>query len=81
MKGYVEIEEMRGVGHSGSFVVFARDAVSGFLQCFWEEAGLMTTRDARMRGQGNPLEWRAMWKTLVEHPLVSPHVYRKSGGL
>ncbi|TBU54282.1 CAMK/CAMKL/CHK1 protein kinase [Dichomitus squalens] len=54
MKGYVEIEEMRGVGYSGSFVVFARDA-------------------------GNPLEWRAMWKTLVEHPLVSPHVYRKSG--
>ena len=41
----------------------------------------MTTRDARMGGQGNPLEWRAMWKTLVEHPLVSPHVYRKSGGL
>ncbi|KAI1792338.1 CAMK/CAMKL/CHK1 protein kinase [Ganoderma leucocontextum] len=53
MKGYVEIEEMKLVGYTGSFVVFARDA-------------------------GNPLEWRAMWKTLVEHPLISPHVYRKS---
>ena len=28
MKGYVEIEEMRLVGYTGSFVVFARDAVS-----------------------------------------------------
>ncbi len=27
--------------------------------------------------QGNPLEWRAMWKNLVEHPLVNPHVYYK----
>lgn len=27
--------------------------------------------------QGNPLEWRAMWKTLVEHPLINPHVYYK----
>ncbi|KAM5543983.1 hypothetical protein V8D89_002600 [Ganoderma adspersum] len=30
------------------------------------------------RDVGNPLEWRWMWKTLVEHPLISPHVYRKS---
>ncbi|RDX49474.1 CAMK/CAMKL/CHK1 protein kinase [Lentinus brumalis] len=29
------------------------------------------------RDAGNPLEWRAMWKTLVEHPLISPHVYYK----
>ncbi|KAI0710567.1 CAMK/CAMKL/CHK1 protein kinase [Earliella scabrosa] len=29
------------------------------------------------RDAGNPLEWRAMWKTLVEHPLINPHVYYK----
>ena len=77
MKGYVEIEEMRGVGHSGSFVVFARDAVSRFLPNLLRRGA----DDALTDAQGNPLEWRAMWKTLVEHPLVSPHVYRKSGGL
>ena len=31
------------------------------------------------RDVGNPLEWRAMWKELVKHPLVNPHVYKKSG--
>ncbi|KAI0828490.1 CAMK/CAMKL/CHK1 protein kinase [Trametes gibbosa] len=29
------------------------------------------------RDVGNPLEWRAMWKALVRHPLIDPHVYRK----
>ncbi|KAI0653866.1 CAMK/CAMKL/CHK1 protein kinase [Cubamyces menziesii] len=30
------------------------------------------------RDLGNPLEWRAMWKELVQHPLIDPHVYKKS---
>ncbi|KAI0643986.1 CAMK/CAMKL/CHK1 protein kinase [Trametes meyenii] len=29
------------------------------------------------RDSGNPLEWRFMWKSLIEHPLIEPHVYRK----
>ncbi|KAH9846911.1 CAMK/CAMKL/CHK1 protein kinase [Lenzites betulinus] len=30
------------------------------------------------RDVGNPLEWRAMWKELVRHSLINPHVYKKS---
>ncbi|OJT03158.1 hypothetical protein TRAPUB_6265 [Trametes pubescens] len=30
------------------------------------------------RDVGNPLEWRAMWKELVKHPLIHPHVYKRS---
>ncbi|KAI0777462.1 CAMK/CAMKL/CHK1 protein kinase [Trametes elegans] len=30
------------------------------------------------REVGNPLEWRQLWKNLIEHPLIGPHVYRKS---
>ncbi|OSC98895.1 CAMK/CAMKL/CHK1 protein kinase, partial [Trametes coccinea BRFM310] len=29
------------------------------------------------RDVGNPLEWRQMWKDVVQHPLIDPHVYKK----
>ncbi|KAI0354129.1 CAMK/CAMKL/CHK1 protein kinase [Trametes cingulata] len=29
------------------------------------------------REVGNPIEWRFMWKQLVKHPLIDPHVLKK----
>ncbi|PVF94416.1 Pkinase-domain-containing protein [Serendipita vermifera] len=31
------------------------------------------------REEGNPLSWRQVWRTLVESPLVEPHVMRRRG--
>ncbi|OSX62299.1 hypothetical protein POSPLADRAFT_1046659 [Postia placenta MAD-698-R-SB12] len=30
-----------------------------------------------LRDQGNPLSWRALWKSVIEHPIVRPHVFFK----
>ncbi|KAI0746261.1 CAMK/CAMKL/CHK1 protein kinase [Daedaleopsis nitida] len=53
--------------HMKGYVEIEELALEGYTGSF-----IVFQRDA-----GNPLEWRWMWKTLVEHPLVNPFVYYK----
>ncbi|OCH91749.1 Pkinase-domain-containing protein [Obba rivulosa] len=42
--------------------------------CYGDKDGAFVVMQ---RDEGNPITWRQLWKAVIMHPAVEPHVYRK----
>lgn len=69
-KGWVAVENFVYGDAQGSFVIMQRDEVI-------ISTLLMQSPLSLIKFQGSPLSWRQLWKALIEHDEVSPHVLRK----
>lgn len=66
-KGWIEAEDVSHDGEASSYVLMRRDKV----------VALPVPVSSLTRVQGNPLSWRQLWKGVVTHTDVEPHVLRR----
>jgi serine/threonine-protein kinase Chk1 len=68
--GSIQMEHFAWEGGEGSRCVMNRQTVSTFLLYNHHFPGLIGM-------QGNPMEWRRLWKEIATSPEVHPHVLRR----